>query len=543
MLRINKISKCYGAHTVLDGASFVVNDGEVAGIVGANGAGKTTLLRVIAGEVAAEAGSVETRPAARIGYLRQGYTTNVADSPTRAVFPALFAHPAIDDEIIRLSERMASETDAHRTAELARLYEEAIARLDAAASDKDAKRMAAELELRPIAADELVGELSGGEQTKLALIELSLERPDVLLLDEPTNNLDLRGMAWLDAFLDGFGGPVLVVSHDRTLLDAHASQIIEIDAATARIEVYEGGYSEYAAEKRRRRDAAWAAYRRQREHDQRLEREIRDIKATAMRREKLSQHDFYRRKAKKVARRAVVLERRLRREQGSSERVEKPIVRPYGIKPEITGGQRSGDRMLAARDLRVCVDGRELLQIDEFSVGWQERVVIAGPNGSGKTTLLRTLLGELPAGSGDVTASPSTRIGYLAQASSLATENEARTPVELVRRAGGLSETEARRFLHRFLFSGDDALTPIARLSFGEQQRLALANLVLSGANLLLLDEPTNHLDIPSREAFESGLAAYDGAMLAVTHDRYFIDRLAERLLMIEDSRLRERWA
>jgi ATPase subunit of ABC transporter with duplicated ATPase domains len=535
MLRINNISNRFASKTVLDGVSFIVNAGEVAGIVGVNGAGKTTLLRIAWGELRPDGGSVETLAGARLAYLRQGYAGREGE-PVASVFASLFADAALEREVASIGARLAAAADDEREY-LETEFEAAVGRLEHSASSDAHDRMADELNLRRIEADEVVGELSGGEQTKMGLIELALSRPDVLLLDEPTNNLDLRGMAWLDEFLVCFRGPVLVVSHDRALLDDHASQIIEIDGASGRAETYAGDYAAYAREKERRRDAAVDAFRRQQEHDRRIEREIRAIKSTARRHEGLSQNDFYRRKAKKIARRGVVLERRLRRDQANGERVEKPLIRPYGIKAEVATTQRSGDRMLAARDLVVSVDGRALFHVGAFEIGWGERIVIAGPNGSGKTTLLRALVS--PEGAA-IRRSPSTSIGYLPQASELAREDATRTPMEFVRRVGGLSETEARRFLHRFLFAGDDVLTPIERLSYGEQRRLALARLVLSGANLLVLDEPTNHLDIASREAFEAALDAYDGAILAVTHDRYFIDRLADRLLLVEDGRLRE---
>jgi ATP-binding cassette subfamily F protein 3 len=537
MLRIQHISKSFASRRVIDGASFIVNDGEVAGLIGANGAGKTTLLRIIAGKVAPDEGGVEVTPRARIGYLRQGHA-DATSLRVGDVFPALFARHGVESEIERLAARIAS-ADAEAREPLEHAYEVALARLAALPPDDEARRIAREIELRDLSPDERVGGLSGGEQTKLALIDLAVSRPDILLLDEPSNNLDLRGMAWLDEFLGNFDGPMLVVSHDRALLDDHASQVLEIDAMNSRVEAFAGGYSAYAAEKQRRRDVAWSAYRRQKRDERRMKREIRDIKATAHRHEKISQNDFYRRKAKKIARRAVVLERRLRREQASEARVEKPIARAYRVKADIEPAGRSGDRMLAVSDLWLCVEGRAVLDVDEFSIGWGERVVIAGPNGSGKTTLLRTLIGERPA-EADVRTSASARIGSLPQTSSITEDEAERTAVDRIRRAGGLSETEARRFLHRFLFSGDGALTPIGQLSYGEQRRLALAELVLSGANLLVLDEPTNHLDIPSREAFEAALAEYDGAILTVTHDRYFIERFADRLLTTEGGRLRE---
>jgi ATP-binding cassette subfamily F protein 3 len=253
----------------------------------------------------------------------------------------------------------------------------------------------------------------------------------------------------------------------------------------------------------------------------------------------MSQNDFYRRKAKKIARRAVVLERRLERDLSSEERIDKPLKTPYRVKAEIAAPARAGDRMLFVDNLTLSITDRTLITDASLEIGWGERVVLTGANGSGKTTLLRAILGQHQIDAGTVRTSPSTRIGYLPQEEHHVDPASAETPVDAIRAAAGTSETEARRFLHRFLFSGDGALTPIARLSYGERRRLSLARLVLSGANLLLLDEPTNHLDIPSREAFESALAAYDGAMIAVTHDRYFIDRFAQRLLLIDAGQVR----
>jgi ATPase subunit of ABC transporter with duplicated ATPase domains len=330
------------------------------------------------------------------------------------------------------------------------------------------------------------------------------------------------------------------VSHDRALLDDHADKIIELNETTGRAETFAGNYEAYAAEKARRHAELWDRYRRQQERERRVKAEIRAIKQTAMGHEKMSQNDFYRRKAKKIARRAVVLERRLERDLSAEERIEKPVKTAYRVRAEIAPASRSGDRMLFVDGVTLSVAGRALLTDASLEIGWGERFVLAGANGSGKTTLLRAMLGEHAADAGVVRTSPSTRIGYLPQEERDVDPASAETPVDAIRAAAGISETEARRFLHRFLFSSEGALTPIARLSYGERRRLSLARLVLSGANLLLLDEPSNHLDIPSREAFESALEAYDGAMIAVTHDRYFIDRFAQRLVMVEEGRLRE---
>ena len=271
------------------------------------------------------------------------------------------------------------------------------------------------MELRAIGPGEPVGNLSGGEQTKLALLEAFASAPDVLLLDEPTNNLDLQAAAWLDERLASFPGAVVIVSHDRALLDDHATSILELDPRSLRAEVFAGNYSDYAAEKARRRDAQWAAYRRQQDHERRVRQEISAIKSTASRREHLTQNDFYRRKAKKVARRAVVLERRLERGLDSEDRVEKPIGREYTILPQVASSARGGDRMLSAEGLRLSAGGRVLLDGASLNIGWGERVVIIGANGTGKTTLLRALVGEDSGDAGEVRHSPSLKLGYLPQ--------------------------------------------------------------------------------------------------------------------------------
>ena len=540
MIKLNGISKQVTSRTLFDSVSFVVNAGECAGVIGPNGSGKTTLLRIIAGADRADAGSIEITEGLRLGYLRQGYAPDAGRS-VNDVFPTAFRHLAAWAAVETLAARMTEEKDPQRAGAAADRYATALAALPSTADVAALHELWRTLSLRDIAPDERTGTLSGGEQTKLGLIDLVASAPDALLLDEPTNNLDLPALAWLGDYLDRFAGPVILVSHDRVLLDDHATQIVELDPGTRRAETFAGDYGAYAAEKARRNEAAWQAYRQQQRRDSRIAQEIRAIKATAQRRESTSQNDFYRRKAKKVARRAVVLERRLLREAAAPDRVEKPQGRTYRVKAAIETAQRGGDRMLAVEGLALEAGGRPLLHDISVAFGRGERAVLIGPNGSGKTTLLRALLGAHALSAGSVHTSPSTRIGYLPQAADAdASARASGTPLSSVRDAAALSETEARRFLHRFLFSGDAVLTPVARLSYGERRRLALAALVLSGANLLLLDEPTNHLDIPSREAFEAALESYEGAILAVTHDRYFIERFGRRLLSIEDGSVRE---
>jgi len=538
MIRLQQVTKRFGGRTVLDGVTFDVANGDVVGIVGPNGCGKTTLLDIVAGVRTPDSGHVALPRGQVVGYLRQGYADALA-LPASQVFPHAFALASAERRLATLAGEVAAAGDRPEGDRVPREYAEAIE--DLLGANEGFVRAAWEaLSLRAVEPDEALGALSGGELTKLGLVDLVAARPAALLLDEPTNNLDLPALSWLDEYLDAFAGPVLVVSHDRELLDRHARRVIEIDPLTGRAVAFAGDYSAYAEEKARRRADEWERYRRQRRRERHVQQELRDIKATAQRRERRSQNDFYRRKAKKVARRALVLERRLERELQSQEHVAKPAHEPYRLQGRIDA-PRSGERMLVAEGLTVQAGPRVLLRDVDLAIGWGDRIVLVGANGSGKTTLVRVLAGEAAPAAGAVRRSPSARVGYMPQAEGDGVvDRAAASPVDLVRAAAPLSETEARRFLHRFLFTGDDALTPVERLSYGERRRLHLARLVLAGANLLLLDEPTNHLDIPSREAFEAALDSYDGSILAVTHDRYFAQRFAGRMLAIEGDHVRE---
>jgi ATP-binding cassette subfamily F protein 3 len=537
MIKVSSLSKSFGGRTVLHAVSFVVNAGECAGLVGPNGSGKTTLLRIVAGEEPADSGSC-TISERGVAHLVQGYAGR-EHLPLARVFPSLFAGAVAEELAEHIQRDLEREGDPARAADLADELAAVERHLAAVARPGSSARHA--LGLRDVSPDEPAGALSGGELTKFGLLDVAASAPGALLLDEPTNNLDIAGLEWLDDYLTGFAGPILLVSHDRALLDDHATSVLELQPGIGQVEEFAGGYTAYAQEKARRGAEQWERYRRQQRNERRVAQEIRRIKQTARNRERSSQNDFYRRKAKKVARRAVVLERRLTRELAPDQRIEKPVRTPYRLKADVAGAPRSGDRMLELSGVPIAIEGRTLVRDVAMTIGWGERVVLAGANGCGKTTLLRTAVGELPPGAGDVRRSPSTRIGYLPQTDPLGGDSD-QTPLDLIRSVSALSETEARRFLHRFLFTGDQPLTPVARLSYGERRRLALARLVAEGANLLVLDEPTNHLDIPSRESFESALEDFEGAMLVATHDRYFIDRFAERLLAIDGGILREQY-
>jgi ATPase subunit of ABC transporter with duplicated ATPase domains len=403
--------------------------------------------------------------------------------------------------------------------------------------------------------------LSGGELRKLALLHLVASEPDALLLDEPTNHLDARGIEWVEEHIAAFAGPVLVVSHDRALLDACADRIVELEmerpatvgsVRAGSVEVFRGNYSDYADERARREAELWERYERQQREERRLKRVVSAIESRSRNIEQRTINFHYRKRAAKVARRAVTLKARMEREAASADHVDRPAKPNGGFRGEfattdaVSSGAPYGrgggaPRLVSALNVALEVAGRRLVNEATFELRRGDRTVLMGANGSGKTTLLRAILGEHPLAEGELSVHPAAQPGYLPQedASDSGAGESRLTALDLVRRSAAISEADAHNFLHRFLLGHDQVATPVDRLSYGERRRLALARLVLAGSNLLLLDEPTNHLDIPSREAFEGALVSYDGAAFIVTHDRYFIEQYADIVLELANGRLR----
>lgn len=539
MLHVSDLSKTYGDDVILENVSFIVNPGERVGLVGPNGCGKTTLLRIIVGQERPDRGSVRFSPAGvTVGYLAQ----SLEFEPGATVGDVM--HQAIEGlhEAERQVEALARQMAVAPSDELACLMDEyavALARFEAAdgyAVSHSIDAILAGLDLNAVDQATPVAILSGGQKTRLGLARLLLTRPQLLLLDEPTNHLDIEALEWVESFLARYDGAALIVSHDRTFLDRTVQAILDLDPLTHGLTVYPGNYSDYWHAKERERERHWAAYKDQQERIARMEAEARGLSGHARRIERGTTHYHYRKIAKGLARRAVVQKRRLQRLLESEEHLEKP-KRTWQMKLAFEGTPVSGKDVLLLEDLAMGYGGQPLFAGVNLTLRRGERIALIGPNGSGKTTLLRGVVGQLAPLAGRIRLGANVRVGYYSQ------EQEgldgASNPLEEIRRVAPMGETETRTFLHYFLFSGDDVFVPVASLSFGERARLALAKLVATGCNLLLLDEPINHLDIPSRERFEQGLAAFQGTVLSVVHDRYFIERFATGLWSVERGTIR----
>ena len=512
LLRIDGLGISYGATDVLRDLSFQVEPRQRVGIVGANGSGKSSVLKAISGELQPTRGSIVLAARARAAYLAQ----ELEAGPHESVYEdALHSRP----DIIRLRarlEELQTSMAAPAGKEMGALLDEygdvqhEYERLDGYAYDNRVTEVLHGVGLTE--ADQALppGALSGGQRRRLALARLLLQDADLILLDEPTNHLDLEAIEWLEGFLRLSRAGMLIVSHDRRFLEHTTDDIIEFQAGTA--EWYPGNYRQYVRLRRERRALRTKEYEAQQEYIARTEEFIRRYKAGQRAREARGRQT----KLDRLARVA-------------------PPADDQQIKIRLKASTTS-ELIYQSEGLRVGYGGKELLKVPAFNISAQERVAIVGPNGSGKTSILKVLLGELRPLEGRVKVGPRVTTRYYDQ--HLADLDPNKTVVKELQDAFGLPEETLRTFLGRLLFSGDDAFKLIRSLSGGEKSRVALAKLMLDDAGLLLLDEPTNHLDIPAQEMLEDALLDFQGTIVFVSHDRYFIDAIATRLWSVEDGQV-----
>lgn len=546
MLQVHQLSKSYVTDLILKDVSFNINRGERVGLVGPNGCGKTTLLRIIAGEEAPDSGSVQFSPAnLRWGYLKQGFNPAPGDTLRKVL--------ALDDQDI---SRLADEVErlavalvaAPGDAGLQKAYDLALERLSRVSENAgDAPDVLAALGLDGFSLDTPLQFLSGGQKTRLGLARVLLGGPQLLLLDEPTNHLDIEMLEWLEAWLARFPGAVLIVSHDRTFLDRVVNRILDLSLDTHTLREYSGNYSDYLEQVEAEHERLQSAYADQVAEIRRMKDDINRTKQQSLGVELSTtpRQPGVRRIAKKVARKALAREHKLERYLDSDERVEKPVA-GWQLKQNFFETAPASERHLSQTVLRleqasIGYPGYPALLHDiTLDIRAGQRIALVGPNGAGKTTLLRTIAGRLEPLKGRVQVGPSIHLGYMAQEQELL--NPDLNAADIILKAAAFNETEARSFLHYFLFTGDDAVRRVGSLSYGERARLSLAVLVAQGCNFLILDEPINHLDIPSRTRFEQALQGFEGAVLAVVHDRYFIQQFADEIWEVKAQTIKNVW-
>ena len=510
LLRVDRLKLMYGATEVLSELTFQVEPRQRLGVVGANGSGKSSLLKAISGDVTPAAGSLTLAPRTRTAYLAQ----ELEAGPHESVYAdALHSRPdilSLRGRLEGLEAAMARASGAEQVVlvEDYGVVQHEYERLDGYAYDNRVAEVLHGVGLTEADQALAPGALSGGQRRRLALARLLLQDADLLLLDEPTNHLDLEAIEWLEGFLRLSRAGMLIVSHDRRFLEHTADDILELQAGVG--EWYPGNYRQYVRLRRERRAVQQKEYAAQQEYIARTEEFIRRYKAGQRAREARGRQTRLDRLAR-VAPPADDQQIRIR------------------LKASVTS-----DLIFQSDGLRLGYAKRELLTMPAFTVNAGERVAIVGANGSGKTSLLKALLGELRPLAGRVKIGPRVAMRYYDQ--HLADLDPDKTVLTELQDAFGLPEETLRTFLGRLLFHGDDAFKTIRSLSGGEKSRVALAKLMLDDAGLLLLDEPTNHLDIPAQEMLEEALQDFEGTIVFVSHDRYFIDAIATRLWSVENG-------
>jgi ATP-binding cassette subfamily F protein 3 len=524
-ISLNNITLILGARCIFSGLNFEIQHDQKIGLIGPNGAGKSSLFKLIMGEFNPEKGGAITRArGVSVGYLSQepqlppdqtGFAAAQAGNERIAVVKAELAsvESSLGDEAVYGNEKKLSHALERQQA----LLEE----YQSLGGDQYPERVRGLLRglgLLPGEEDKPLSVLSGGQKKLIGLARLLLSKPDVLLLDEPDNHLDLAGKTYLENFIRTYPGAVVIISHDRYLLDSVVTHIAELE--DGRLETFEGDYSSFIIDKQTR-------MARQNELFHVQQRQISRIE-TAIKRYALWAKTY---DSEKFAKRAKAIQNRL----DHMDRIEKPLMERRRMELKLSGW-RGSQKVLEYKKVSKAFDQRQVLKEVNFVLHHGERVGLIGPNGTGKSVLLRLALGAMQPDAGDVILGPSISAGYYAQEHE--TLNPEQSVLDTVRLAGNMSESNAVSLLGRYLFSYKQTTQKVRELSGGERSRLQLALVVLSKANFLLLDEPTNNLDIASAEVLEDALADFEGTALIISHDRYFLDQVVDRILTLEDGKL-----
>lgn len=518
ILQCSHISKAFSTENILSDISFHINDHEKAAIVGINGSGKSTLLKIITGHLSSDEGEVILRGDATVGYLAQNQEYESGQTIYAEMQNARPEIPALEQQMHELSAKMevAKETELET---LIQKYDNARNRfeqLQGYAYQSEVTGVLKGLGFSENEFNKSVNTLSGGEKTRVALAKMLLQAPDLIILDEPTNHLDINAITWLENYLAGYAGAVLIVAHDRYFLDKIVTKVIELRQTHGRM--YQGNYTQYAAKRQEILDTMMKQYENQQAEIKHQEAVIEKLKS------------FNREKSVK---RAESREKMLNK----IERLEKPTEENTRMKLLFTPAVQSGNDVLSVEGLSKTFDGVSLFSDIHFDIKRGEHVAIIGDNGTGKTTILKIINKILPPDAGTITLGANVQIGYYDQEHQILHPDKTLFE-EIQDTYPNMTNTEIRNTLAAFLFTEDDVFKQIRSLSGGERGRVSLAKLMLSDANLLLLDEPTNHLDMDSREILENAIRHFTGTVLYVSHDRYFINTTATRILNLTEKHL-----
>lgn len=516
VLNCNNIDFSYGTETIIKNISFSLQENDKVGLVGVNGAGKSTLFKIITGELNQENGEIFISKDLALGYLKQNAALNSENTLWDELLEVFKDLVAMENSISRIEKEISTTTDQEKLATLMKEYSRLTERFSYLGGYEYNSRVRGVL--RGLGFDDSefsykVNILSGGQKTRLALAKVLLEEPDILMLDEPTNHLDISAVEWLEEYLKSYKKCLLIISHDRYFLDSVTNRTIEIENCTST--VYNCNYSAYVKQKASNRDI-------QEKHYQLQQKEI------------ARQEAFIEQQRRWNREKNIVAAESRQKALDRMEKIDKPSALPQKIRIKFNQTILSGNEVLEVDEVSKSFD-KELFKNVGFKIRKAERVFLLGPNGCGKSTLLKILAGKLEATSGKFSYGAKVKLGYYDQ--EMENLNEDNTVLDEVWSANEkLIQTEVRSALASFLFTAEDVFKKISVLSGGEKSRVSMLKLIFSDANFIILDEPTNHLDINSREILEAALNDYEGTMLIVSHDRYFIDKLATRIIDIGTS-------
>ncbi len=521
-LNVNSLVKYYGANKLFENISFEIKTGERIGLIGQNGCGKSTLMKILMGMEEYQSGEVSLRKENKLGYLNQIPVYEKSTTTLEVLRMAFEPIQRLRGEMEELEKKMG-ELEGEQLQRVMNQYSRLLEKYEhmhgydiETRIDKITEGLQIDEAMKELPFDQL----SGGEKTRVILGKILLEEPDILLLDEPTNHLDLVTIEWLEGFLKEYRGAAFIISHDRYFLDNVVDRIYELEYD--HMEEYLGNYSYYVAEKERRFLIEFRNYQNQLRKIDRMEKQIERYRIWGTMRD-----------SETMFKRAKELEKRLEK----IEVLDRPVLEKRKIRLKQTAVGRSGKMVMELEGVGKSFGERELLREIEFVLYYQDSACIIGENGSGKTTLLKIILGQLQPERGIIRLGASVIIGYLPQ--HVEYPEEEQTVLEYFSRLHNLTQGAARSQLAKVLFLQEDVNKKIKYLSGGEKSRLRLCSLTFEGANLLILDEPTNHLDVDSREVLEETLANYEGTMLFVSHDRYFIHKLADKIITLKQGQVK----